>query len=110
MAIEHGQATLRVPASEPPRHVHLSVAAAHRPRLLLRSARVRVFASWWIAPSVLSSERAISLAHWPPFHRPHSSTLFSQDNPGRPIFAMRAPPNHKLNQKVLRRSVEPAAN
>jgi hypothetical protein len=23
---------------------------------------------------------------------------------------MRAPPNHKLNQKVLRRSVEPAAN
>jgi hypothetical protein len=65
--------------------------------------------TWWIAPLVLSNARAISLAHWPLFHRAQRSALFSRDKPGRPIFAMRAPPNRKLNQKVLRRSVEPAA-
>jgi hypothetical protein len=64
--------------------------------------------TWWIAPLVLASSRAISLAHWPLFYRSQSSAFFSRDNPGRPIFAKRAPPNRKLNQKVLRRSVEPA--
>jgi len=66
--------------------------------------------TWWIAPLVLASARAISLAHWPLFQRSQSSTFFSPDNPGRPIFAMLAPPKRKLNQKVLRRSVEPAAD
>jgi len=45
--------------------------------------------TWWIAPLVLASARAISLAHWPLFQRSQSSTLFSRDNPGRPVFAIR---------------------
>src|SRR6266699_1323576 len=74
----------------------------------MRASRTRPMdKTCWIAPLVLSSARAISLAHWPLFHRSQSSALFSRDNPGLPIFAIRAPPNHKLNQKVLRRSVEP---
>ncbi len=62
--------------------------------------------TWWIAPLVLASARAISLAHWPPFQRSQSSAFFSRDNPGRPVFAMRVPP-HLIIKKVLRRSVEP---
>src|SRR4029453_865109 len=44
--------------------------------------------TWGVGPLVLASARAISLAHWPLFQRSQSSTLFSRDNPGRPVFAI----------------------
>jgi hypothetical protein len=65
--------------------------------------------TWRIAPLVIPSARAMSLAHWPLFQRAQRSARFSPDTLGRPIFARRAPPSHKLDQKMLRRSVGPAA-
>jgi len=53
----------------------------------------------WIAPLVLASTRAMSLAHWPPFQRSHNSAFCAGDNPGRPTFAMCAPPHPQIRSE-----------